>query len=569
MGDMVIARAIIRYALGLFLVGLLALLVIDGDPIGIFTGRIAARSSVLETFDVKELSSADRGLVYFAFGDFSGLSSDTLRVSAAPWTVTTAALALHAADGNVDRVSSDLVSEIFRGFGFHTPREIGNWPADLPRPELPYPLGQNVGTASRLLPPIAITIGNFGCPACHSSVMYDKNGRPDPTHVWLGAPNTSINLQAYTDALYDALRTYTNEAQDDLLWHAIEKLHPELSARERLTLEFAILPLLRRQLAELEATIGRLLPYRGSLAGATNGLDSLRARLNLIPPGSLVEKSVFNSVPDLGGRLYRDRFLNTGAYTTPGHEEPTEIQAENITPAHRRRLAAIVAYFTVPSMGVTPETAISHIGDVEDVMAWMAGYRPQPFPRQLDRTLLAEGRDVYAAHCASCHGVYDDNLDTPRIVSFPNWLGDVGTDPRRLELFGQDVADALNQSVYGVYIHARTSTEYSAPPLTGLWASAPYFHNGSVPTLRALMYADERPQKFKVGGHAVDLDTVGIAGAMGVDGEWHYPPDVTPWSTPAEVDTTAFGLGNDGHEAEFTPLNDAEKRALLEYLKAL
>ena len=130
MGDMVIARAIIRYALGLFLVGLLALLVIDGDPIGIFTGRIAARSSVLETFDVKELSSADRGLVYFAFGDFSGLSSDTLRVSAAPWTVTTAALALHAADGNVDRVSSDLVSEIFRGFGFHTPREFGNWPAD-------------------------------------------------------------------------------------------------------------------------------------------------------------------------------------------------------------------------------------------------------------------------------------------------------------------------------------------------------------------------------------------------------------------------------------------------------
>jgi len=567
--NMVNVLAIIRYALGLLLIGLVALVLIDGDPKGMLAGRIVASSESMDTLDIEKMSPAIRGAVKFAFGDFSGLSSETLRVSAAPWTLTTAALALNAVGGDISSVSAELIPDVFRRFGFHFPQRLENWPDELQQPEIRYPLGQNVGTAARMLPPIAVTIGNIGCPACHSSVMYDENGLPDTTRVLLGAPNTSINLNAYTDALYDSLRTYADEAQDGLLWQAIEKLYPELSARERLTLKFATLPLLRERLAELEATIDRLIPYRGSLAGATNGLDSLRARLDLIPPGSLVEKSAFDSVPDLGGRLFRDRFLNTGSYMTPGREEPVEIRAEDISSEHRRRLASIAAYFTVPSMGVTTETAISHIGDVEDIMAWMQTYRPQAFPRQLDPTLLADGSEIYAAHCAACHGTYDEVVDAPSLVSFRNKSADVGTDSSRLELFGQEVADAVNTSEIGNYIHAKVVSEYAVPPLTGLWTSAPYFHNGSVPTLRALMYPQERPVKFQVGGHAIDLDAVGVAGAVGANGEWRYPANVKPWSIPAEVDTTAYGLGNDGHEAEFAMLNDEEKRALLEYLKAL
>ena len=564
-----ILRLSLRYALAVLLVAVTALLIVDGDPKGALAGRIAANTATLEALPLDELGAAERGAAQFTFGTFSGLSSDTLRVSAAPWTVTTAAMVLHAVDGDVEQVDRALVTEIFRQFGFHAPKQLGNWPASMASPKIRHPLGQNVGYASRLLPPIAVTIGNIGCAACHSSVMYDRNGRPDPTRVWLGAPNTSINLQAYIDTLYEALRTYVPEARDDLLWLAIDKLYPDLSSRERWTLELAILPELRRQVAEREATIGRLLPFPSSLAGATNGLDSLRSRLGLIPPGTLVERSAFNSVPDLGGRLYRDRFLNTAAYMPPGYEQPSEIRTEDITPQHRRRLASITAYFTVPSMGVSAEAAIGHIPDVEDVMAWMQGYRPQPFPGRLDRELLENGRVVYAQHCASCHGEYDDSLDAPGLVSFPNWVGDVGTDGRRLELFGEDVADAINQSPIGDYIHAKTSTGYAAPPLTGLWSSAPYFHNGSVPTLLALMYPETRPERFRVGGHAIDLQAVGIAGEIGDDGKWRYPPDVIPWSIPADIDTTAYGLGNQGHEAEFAPLSDADKRALLEYLKIL
>ena len=37
---------------------------------------------------------------------------------------------------------------------------------------------------------------------------------------------------------------------------------------------------------------------------------------------------------------------------------------------------------------------------------------------------------------------------------------------------------------------------YQAPPLDGIWASAPYLHNGSVPTLRALLDSSSRPSRF-------------------------------------------------------------------------
>ncbi|NCT12302.1 MAG: hypothetical protein GW767_06070, partial [Rhodobacterales bacterium] len=86
-------------------------------------------------------------------------------------------------------------------------------------------------------------------------------------------------------------------------------------------------------------------------------------------------------------------------------------------------------------------------------------------------------------------------------------------------------------------------------------------HNGSVPTLWHLMRPAARPARFMVGGHRLDLARVGIDLAP--------PTDYQPWSIPAEVDTTAFGLSNSGHEVGFAGLGEAEKDALLDYLKLL
>jgi hypothetical protein len=53
------------------------------------------------------------------------------------------------------------------------------------------------------------------------------------------------------------------------------------------------------------------------------------------------------------------------------------------------------------------------------------------------------------------------------------------------------------------------------------------------------------------------------------EGTYRHPAGYTPWSTPETYDTRRPGLGNRGHEREFAGLSDAEKRALIEYLKGL
>ncbi len=447
---------------------------------------------------------------------------------------------------------------MYRRFGFVVPESIGNWPETLPAPEVEI-LGLNVGLAAKAVPPVAVTMSNIGCAACHSSVMYDATGAPDLTRAWLGMPNASINLEAWTGALFTAVRDFGGDV--DLLFATVDAMFPDTGWRERVMLRRVIWPRLMAVVEERDARFGRLMPFRASLAGATNGLDSLRNRLGLIPQGEMVRDSVFNSVPDLGGRLWRRKLLNSGSYAIPGQDHMAPVTAADITAEHRAALA-----------GSWPSSPCRRWGSRRRwrwpmcPMRWRSRtgwrkYRPQPFPGLIARDRLEEGQAVYARACAACHGSYDASLTAPELVSFPNWEGDVGTDMARADLLTEEVAAAVNGSAFGPLIAARTVAGYAAPPLTGIWASAPYLHNGSVPTLWHLMRPEERPVWFEVGGHRLDLLRVGIDLAP--------PVGYEPWSIPAEVDVRAFGLGNGGHEVGFADLSEAEKDALLEYLKLL
>ena len=95
---------------------------------------------------------------------------------------------------------------------------------------------------------------------------------------------------------------------------------------------------------------------------------------------------------------------------------------------------------------------------------------------------------------------------------------------------------------------------YKARPLNGIWASSPYLHNGSVPTLYDLLRpAADRPKKFAVGRWEFDPRRVG------------YVSDGTvPWV----YDTALTGNHNTGHEYG-TALSDDDRWALVEYLKTL
>ena len=206
-------------------------------------------------------------------------------------------------------------------------------------------------------------------------------------------------------------------------------------------------------------------------------------------------------------------------------------------------------------------------------MRWFAAsHRPPRFPGTIDEPLALAGRAVYEARCAWCHGRYSDGVRDVVLVEFPNRLSpaaEIGTDPARWQAIDPPLLAALARTAFARHTAPAAAGGYVAPILSSLWATAPYLHNGSVPTLRQLMHPAERPARFLVGGHKLDLVDVGIAGQLAADGVWRYLKGYQPWSEPEVYDTSLPGLSNRGHEREFEALPEDEKRALLEYLKVL
>ena len=58
---------------------------------------------------------------------------------------------------------------------------------------------------------------------------------------------------------------------------------------------------------------------------------------------------------------------------------------------------------------------------------------------------------------------------------------------------------------------------YVAPPLDGIWASAPYFHNGSVPTLWHVLHPEDRPAVWRRVGGGYDAERVGLSSRSAID----------------------------------------------------
>jgi mono/diheme cytochrome c family protein len=100
---------------------------------------------------------------------------------------------------------------------------------------------------------------------------------------------------------------------------------------------------------------------------------------------------------------------------------------------------------------------------------------------------------------------------------------------------------------------------YEARVLQGIWATAPYLHNGSVPTLAELLTPPAaRVKQFKV-GNAYDTVHVGLA----IDQTQFNATVIT-----TDCNDLNSGNSNCGHPYG-TQLSDTEKQALLEYLKTL
>jgi cytochrome c5 len=203
-----------------------------------------------------------------------------------------------------------------------------------------------------------------------------------------------------------------------------------------------------------------------------------------------------------------------------------------------------------------------------DVRAFIESIAPPKWPFDApDAQRVARGGQVFAAHCAQCHGTYGPDESYPNLV-IP--VDEVGTDPTLAvgaAGYAARFVNWFNSSFYGEIARYAPARGYIAPPLDGIWATAPFLHNGSVPTIEALLDSSQRPRYWTRSHQSTDYDRAALG--------WNFTPldhgqDGEPNADRKRqiYDTTLPGYSNVGHTFGDS-LSEDERSAVLEYLKTL
>lgn len=224
---------------------------------------------------------------------------------------------------------------------------------------------------------------------------------------------------------------------------------------------------------------------------------------------------------------------------------------------------ALMQFLLIPRHG--PAQFRAWEDDYRYILAWIESLEPPAYPWKIDTALAAEGRKAFNRVCAECHGTYGPGSTYPeRMIP----LDEIGTDPVRHAALDVPARRLYGQSWFaeGTSVPTIEAPEgYVAPPLDGIWATAPYLHNGSVPTLWHLLHPDERPVVWKRTADGYDRDRVGLE----VTTFDAMPRDV-PAGSPRRhyFNTRLVGKSAAGHTFP-DELTETEKRSVLEYLKTL
>jgi mono/diheme cytochrome c family protein len=196
-----------------------------------------------------------------------------------------------------------------------------------------------------------------------------------------------------------------------------------------------------------------------------------------------------------------------------------------------------------------------------DVLAFIYSIEPPKYPFAIDEQLAADGREIFEATCSRCHGTYGKDGKYPNLL-IPESM--IGTDSflNRSNYQYSDLIDWYNRSWFskGEY-PAKLSpfNGYIAPPLDGVWITAPYFHNGSVPTIEAVLNSKLRPTYWTRSFDSTNYDYKKLG--------WQFQ-SLSAAGNKYIYNTTLAGYGNYGHYFG-DQLTDEQRRAVIEYLKTL
>jgi mono/diheme cytochrome c family protein len=205
-----------------------------------------------------------------------------------------------------------------------------------------------------------------------------------------------------------------------------------------------------------------------------------------------------------------------------------------------------------------------------DLQAFLQSLEPPKYPFRIDSAQAARGSDVFERSCARCHGTYGPNVQYPnKIVP----LDVIGTDRARFDGLSDKLINHYNAMWFGAEYPVNTKrVGYQAPPLDGIWATAPYLHNGSVPTLHELLLSPTRPARFtrplSTDFEHYDATHVGWKFSEVSQDELISTARRSPFEAKFLVDTSRFGMSNRGHTFG-DKLSEDQRMDLIEYLKTL
>lgn len=248
-------------------------------------------------------------------------------------------------------------------------------------------------------------------------------------------------------------------------------------------------------------------------------------------------------------------------------------------PMFRNMAASTTMGLDDPDMRV-PAFAVQLLGDLP----------PTAYPFKVDTSRARMGEKLFAANCAACHqpnngAIYDylgTSLARSKVVNTTLMLAArkmyQGFCPSTLELdlAGNKVKPCaeyrgVSLEKFGTAVMRPINDQrgYNATALRGVWAMAPFLHNGSVPTMRHLLMPSTRPDRFVKGLLTYDAENMGFS--------WREDDGS---GSGMMFDTTVFhAVSNGGHDKDVEDgnmtykldwSNDPEGAdALIEYLKTL
>lgn len=134
----------------------------------------------------------------------------------------------------------------------------------------------------------------------------------------------------------------------------------------------------------------------------------------------------------------------------------------------------------------------------------------------------------------------------------------LGVDGRPRVVSTEETPDIRGAILDACYAQQSPLFAYKARPLDGVWATAPYLHNGSVSSLYQLLLAPaKRLERFPLGTRQYDPAKVG------------YSVDPAAPGNGFTFDTNQPGNAKDGHDYGVGALSEPDRLALLAYLKTL